>query len=130
MYTRIHTSLGVDYKNRLEYCAMRAFLTMTDRSNFIALFPEFKEHYDTYAEFTDTVIKLIKHNIRQPSIVKRKPTMKSAAGQVAKSLYEHICKHRNETLNGFHNDAYDIIRDYVINPEYAVLFMSAITKRS
>lgn len=112
--------------DRLEYNAMRAFLTATERSDFLALYPDWAARFQAYEEFVNNVIHLVIHAIRQRAMApaSREPALKSPTGQVARALLEHIC--RFEKLTAFHKDTESIVRDYVVNPEYAFLFLRAM----
>ena len=112
--------------DRLEYNAMRAFLTATERGDFLALYPDWAARFQAYEEFVNNVIHLVIHAIRQRAMApaSREPALKSPTGQVARALLEHIC--RFEKLTAFHKDTESIVRDYVINPEYAFLFLRAM----
>jgi hypothetical protein len=112
--------------DRLEYNAMRAFLTATERGDFLALYPDWAARFQAYEEFVNNVIHLVIHATRQRALapMSREPSLKSPTGQVARALLDHIC--RFEKLTAFHKDTESIVRDYVINPEYALLFLRAM----
>jgi hypothetical protein len=112
--------------DRLEYNAMRAFLTATERGDFLALYPDWTARFQAYEEFVNNVIHLVIHATRQRALapMSREPSLKSPTGQVARALLDHIC--RFEKLTAFHKDTESIVRDYVINPEYALLFLRAM----
>ena len=47
----------------------------------------------------------------------------TATGRVAAALLEHIS--RCESVSAFHKDLESVVRDYVADPQYALLFMRA-----
>lgn len=113
-------------EDRLEYNAMRAFLTAHEREDFLALYPQWTKRFQTYEEFVNNVVHLVIHATRQRAMAptSREPPLTSATGQVAKALLVHICRY--EKLAAFHKDTVSIVRDYVVNPEYAFLYLHAM----
>ena len=69
------------------------------------------------------------HMSRQAAMgaASRQPIPKSATTAIAKALLEHITRH--ESLGAFHQDTESIIRDYVTNPEYSLLYLKAMQSR-
>ncbi len=112
--------------DRLEYNAMRAYLTANERLDFLALYPGWVARFQAFEEFVNNVVHLVIHALRQRAMApsSREPPMRSATGQVARALLDHICRHEN--LTAFHKDTESIVRDYVVNPEYAFLFLRAM----
>jgi hypothetical protein len=111
---------------RLEHNALRAYLTANERHTFLALFPNWAPKFQTYEEFVNNVVHLVVHAMRQHAMApaSREPVMRSTTGQVARALWEHICRH--EKLTPFNRDTESIVRDYVVNPEYAYFFLRAL----
>lgn len=111
---------------RLEYCAVRAWLTATDRADFLALFPGWRPRLRAYEEFVENVVGQIVHTCRQRAMApaSREPALRSPTGQVARALLEHI--RQFVSLSAFSPDTPKIIHDYVVTPEYAYLFMRAL----
>ena len=99
---------------------------MDERSDFLAIYPHWAPRFQAFEEFVNNVIHQAVHALRQRSMIpaSREPAMRSATGQVAKALLDHICRY--ETLTAFHKDTEKIVRDYIVNPEYAFLFLRAI----
>ena len=112
--------------DRLEYNAMRAYLTANERPDFLALYPDRAPLFQAFEEFVNNVVHLVIHAIRQRAMAptNREPAMRSATGQVARALLDHICCYEN--LSAFHQNTESIVRDYVVNPEYAFLFLRAM----
>lgn len=121
----------LDESSRLEYNALKAFLTATDRDTFLALFPEFKHRFAIYKEFVDNVIHLVLHMQRQNAMspnsrvtdTEGKPRTQTKA--VARAMLTHILRHEKD-FKAFHQDARSIVHDFVVRPEYAVLYLRAI----
>jgi len=116
--------------DRLEYNAMRAYLTANSREEFLALYPQWVRQYQIYEEFVNNVIQTIIHATRQRAMTpaSRVPALKSATGQVASALLNHISRY--ERITPFHKETESIVRDYVVNPEYAYLFLNAIRSKA
>ena len=111
---------------RFEYNALRAFLTLTDRDDFLALYPHWRPRFLVYGEFLSNLVSQIVHAMRQRSMApaSSEPSMKSPTGQVARALLDHISRH--ESLTGFPKNTEQIVRDYVTSPAYAYLYLRAI----
>jgi hypothetical protein len=115
--------------SRLEYSAIKAFLTPKDRDEFLALFPSFKPRFVQYQEFVDNVIHLIismqRHNAMTSPGQGKDVQPRTSTKTIAKALLKHITTHGGDFIP-FHKDAHSIVRDYVVRPEYAVLYLRAI----
>ena len=119
---RVSTPLPAD--PRLEYYALKAYLTKADRNDFLALFPKFKPRFAIYEQFVNNVIHLIIHIHRQSSTT---PSTRSPednwshtqANTVARALLTHILRHEK----GFNRD---IVHNFVARPEYTILYLWAI----
>jgi hypothetical protein len=120
----------LDESSRLEYNALKAFLTTADREDFLSLFPEFAPRFALYREFVDNVIHLVLHMHRQNAMA---PCTRSAEDSqprtqtktVARAMLTHILRHETD-FKAFHADAKSIVHDFVVRPEYAVLYLRAI----
>jgi len=113
------------YNNRLEYNAMRAFLTISERDNFLILYPNWADKFQLYGQFVNNIIGLIIHNLRQHKTNNRKYLLSTPIGQVALALFNHICQCES-TIEYNNQDIANIVHDYVVNPEYAFLFLKAM----
>lgn len=121
----------LDERSRLEYSALKAFLTTTVRDDFLALFPEFAPRFAIYQEFVDNVIHLVLHmhrqNVMAPSSRSAEDSQpKTQTKTVARAMLTHILRHAEEDFKAFHPDARSIVHDFVVRPEYAVLYLRAI----
>lgn len=112
--------------DRLEYNAMRAFLTAGDRADFRALYPGWNSRLDQFEQFVNNVVSMIIHALRQRAMApaSREPSMRTPTGQVAAALLDHI--RQFEDLATFNKHTQQIVHDYVVNPEYAFLFLRAM----
>ena len=90
----------IDESSRLEYCALKAYLTPTDRDNFLALFSEFKPRFAIYEQFVNSVIHSVLHIA---------PENNRPEDVVARAMLTHILRYE-KALNR------DIVHDYVVRP--------------
>jgi hypothetical protein len=120
----------LDELSRLEYCALRAFLSVSDRADFLALFPAFAGRYAAYREFVENVIRQILLAYRQSSLGEapafgRPAAPRSRTKIIAQGLLAHILRHER-AFDAFHADAPSIVHDYVVCPEYAFVYLQAM----
>ena len=119
----VRDSLTAD--DRLEYNAMQAFLTASARADFLALYPGWAGRFLAYEEFVKNVIQLVVHTVRQRATAgAHEAALKTPTSQVARAILDHIS--RFEQLMPFHKDTESIVRDYVVTPDYAFLFLRAM----
>ena len=100
----------IDESSRLEYCVLKAYLTPTDRDDFLALFPEFKPRFAIYEQFVNSVIHSVLHIA---------PENNRPEDVVGRAMLTHILRYE-KALNR------DTVHDYVLHPEYAVLYLQAL----
>lgn len=112
---------------RARFVAMRAFLGPDGGSTFLGLNPDWAPQFRRFDAFVRSVVDLIIHTMRQRAqgISSREPALHSPAGKVAGALLQHICKHE-PGLTPFHKEVASLVRDYVANPAYALLFLRAL----
>ena len=110
---------------RQQFSALRAFLT-PDRRDFLLIFPAWATKFNEFDRFTSTVvgeaIHILRQRVRSPP--SREPRPSSMAGHIALALLNHITK-RIE-LTAPHRDAESILRDMIVVPENAYLFLRAM----
>lgn len=111
-------------RNRFEYCATRAFLTAGARSMFLALCPHWRPQLAKLEAFVDSVTHLILHGLQVRSGATRRP--RGAIGAIARALQAQLTRGGpGARLNPLNPQTESIVRDYVLNPAYAVLYMRA-----
>ncbi|GFR88984.1 BA71V-M448R [Elysia marginata] len=120
----------LDESSRLEFSALKAFLTAPDRGDFLALFPDFAPRFAIYQNFVDSVIHLVLHMHRQNAMAPSSRSSmdscpKTQTKTVARALLSHILR-REKDFKAFHPDARSIVHDFVLCPEYTVLYLRAI----
>lgn len=116
-------------ENRLDYNALRMFLTAADREELITLFPSWKKRFNDFEEFINNVVHNVVHIHRQASMgaASRVPVPKSSTTLVARALLDHITRH--ETISAFHRDTESVVRDYALDPSYALVYLKALKVR-
>jgi hypothetical protein len=113
--------------DRLEYNAMRAFLTSHSRNEFLALYPAWRVKFNAYESFTNNIVNIIVSALRHREMkTTTPPNYTTVTGRVAQQLLKHICDF--EKLDPQHPVTLDIVRDYVVSPEYTLIFMRALRK--
>jgi hypothetical protein len=120
----------IDHTNRLSFNALRAYLTQTDRDQFLELFPHYQQRFKVFEEFVTNVVYLVVHMQRQNSMApntrsSQNAALRSATATVAKAMLTHIVRHEGR-LNAFQPDVSSLVSDYVVNPEYTLLYLKAI----
>jgi hypothetical protein len=120
---------AVTAKNRLEYNAMRAFLSRTDRTAFRSLFPQWEDAFTAYANFVKNVTDAIVHIMRAESMkpVTRVPAPNTPTTAVAMGLLAHI-RSREAHFNPFNEGFSRMLEDYVNDPNYAYLYLRALRR--
>jgi hypothetical protein len=112
--------------DRLEYNAIRAFLTIGGRDNFLSLYPEWREKFNIYDEFIKDIktqmIRAMRNHALAP-ITKESP-MNTITGRFARVLLDQIIA--EESIKAFHKDTESIIADYIVNPKYTYLYMRVL----
>jgi hypothetical protein len=114
--------------DRLRYNAMRAFLTVNNRSHFVTLYPQWAHEFQMFGTFTNNIIEAIIHTQRQRRMAPstRAPVADTTTKMVAETLLNCISSH--ESFSPFGKDAEDIIRNYVIQPLYTYLYLRALPR--
>jgi hypothetical protein len=114
--------------DRFEYNALRAFLTSTERADFADLYPQWQPKFRAYESFVNSVLDLTIHALRQQAMAptSRDPALNTPIGRLVKAFIDHIRANEMDVLSPFDKNTASIIRDYVVNPEYALLFLHAM----
>lgn len=122
---------ALDHGTRLEHNALRTYLTSVDRDDLVALFPDWKARFAAYDEFIGNVVRGVIHIHRQVSMgpASKEPVARTPVMLVARALLSHITRQEPQ-LNAFHVDTESIIRDYVVSPEYSLIYAKAMAGRA
>jgi hypothetical protein len=114
---------------RFDYNAMRAFL-MPGASDYLTLFPAQAGLFTKYQKFMDELvgaaIEILQQRARAPAREPRPPA--TAAGRVAGALLKHIAE--SAGLSAGSRDVEGILRDLVMVPENAYLFLRAVNLKT
>ena len=142
---------GLTADDRFAYAGMQAFLTMGEREMFVGLFPEVAPAFAEYSRFVNGVISEAVHELR---LRQREPkggaaappgggaaAGSAAAGAAANTgravsrpatfaghIAAKLIAYRSQQVEiaAPHRDAESIVRDMIIVPEFAYLFMRAV----
>jgi hypothetical protein len=141
---------GLTADDRFAYAGMQAFLTMGEREMFVGLFPEVAPAFAEYSRFVNGVISEAVHELR---LRQREPkggaaappggsgAAGAAAGAAANTgravsrpatfaghIAAKLIAYRSQQVEiaAPHRDAESIVRDMIIVPEFAYLFMRAV----
>lgn len=115
-------------EERLEYNALKAFLTPTERSEFISLYPEWKDKFRKYEEFVNGLKEQAVHIVRQRAMAPsaKEPAAKSVVSRLARTLIDDIC--RRESITAFHKDTESILSDFIVDSQYTYLFLRVLQR--
>jgi hypothetical protein len=120
----------LDHSSRLEYHALRAYLSVGDREDFLALFPEFAPRFDRYRSFVENLIHEVLHLSRQNAMGPLGCTAglpRTRTATVARGLLAFIVQHEKD-FQPFHEQAASIVRDFAMRQEYAPLYLKAMQR--
>jgi hypothetical protein len=125
---KYHTDykLYVNHHNRMEYIAMRAFLKTgkddiltSHRQQFIALFPEWSKKFFMF----ETLMTSIIDGIKLKYCIKHEKNEKNEnMDKLVTNLYKIIRRNYTNITKDYDN----IIRNYIINPEYTLIYLHLI----
>jgi hypothetical protein len=113
--------------NRLDYITIKNYFNKIERNDILQLYPQFLQSYNLYNKCIKEVIQCIIIILKNKKMENKDPlTMSVSIITLSHSLLKHISKY--DVLDPFHPDIESIIRDYITNPEYSVLFLNTINK--
>ncbi len=116
---------------RLEYNAIRAFLTPEDRKTFLALYPAWKARFHAYDTFIRNVIKQTIHHLRVKSMQLDTPKASPVSTKtelIAQEMAAHIL--RSDPVQPFSQDVEKVVADYVMDPRYTAWYLLALSSTS
>ena len=101
---------------RYQYNSLRAFLSPSDRSDFLELFPEFAPCFAMYERFVNNVADFM----IKPAKIKN-----GREGMIAQTILTRInCTERIFSLSN--KSQRDIVYDFMVCPEHVVLYLKAL----
>jgi hypothetical protein len=117
----------INHNDRLEYNALHAFLSTRDKIPFLQLFPQYKKRFAEFTEFINRLVELVIQRQRQTAMVPNTRIMpvNTVIATLAQAMVTHICNHEGN-LNVFSTISNDIVRDYIVTPEYTALYLIAL----
>lgn len=114
--------------SRLEYNAIRAFLTPEDRKTFLALYPAWKARFHAYDAFVRNVIRQTIHHLRVKSMQLDSPKASPVSTKtelIAQEMAAHIL--RSDPVQPFSQDVEKVVADYVMDPRYTSWYLLALS---
>jgi len=114
---------------RQEYNAWRAYLTPRSREIYLGIFPDWADRFAEFGVFVDGVVSQAVHIVRQRAMASPPAPPKTATGQIAAALLEHILACEKQ-LPEFSKDIDSIIRDYAVNSQHALIYLRGLNARS
>jgi hypothetical protein len=114
--------------SRLEYNAIRAFLTPEDRKTFLALYPAWKARFHAYDAFVRNVIRQTIHHLRVKSMQLDSPKASPVSTKtelIAQEMAAHIL--RSDPVQPFSQDVEKVVSDYVMDPRYTSWYLLALS---
>lgn len=110
----------LDNKNRQQYVLLKAYLNYIRVDEFLLVFPQFKQQFETFGSFfnalTDRIIEMLRNRNS------RKADTSNKFDALALSFVNGACK--TESLNPMSSSTGDIVRQYVYDdtriPEYMI----------
>jgi hypothetical protein len=119
-------SENLNYLNRMQYIAMRAFLKngkddiyTSYRQQFLLLFPEWSSKFADFDKFTSNLIERVARHFSQNNKETKKEL--SPIDNLSYRLYLIIKKDYKLTMN-----YEEVISNYIHNPEYAFIYINFI----
>ncbi len=108
---------------RLQYCALRAYLHKTNHKLFIDLFPQFQPNYDNFDIIFNAMVNRIIANLRGTS------QSSNTANKQLDALVTIIASSIKECgFDAMNPDCESIIMDFVMNVNYIEMYFKFITK--
>jgi hypothetical protein len=113
----------LDYNTRREFNALRSYLTINERDEFIMLYPEWTTQFHVYTEFInnikDQIIRIGRNAAMAP--VTQESHTNTYTAKIARILSDNIIG--SEGIPAFHELKDSIISDYIVDPQYTFLYM-------
>jgi hypothetical protein len=108
--------------NRIEFCALKAFLTPADHDEFLELFPLYEPRYAEYRVLLKNIVERMLDMLRRGSTGENAP---SPVKIIAREFLDLILRHV-AGFSAFQTDAPDILRELIAHPDYAIVFLRAL----
>lgn len=120
LYNFPKTGITLDNRNRQQYVLLKAYLNYLRVDEFLLVFPQFKQQFETFTAFfnalTDRVVEMLRNRNSRKG--------ESKLDALALSFTLGPCK--TETLNPMSSSTVDIVRQYVYDQSRIVEYMAAL----
>lgn len=120
----------INNTNRMEYNALKSYLTYNIRGEFVAMFPEYEPMYKKYGVFIAAVIDKMVKCYRNKNLRAKLPAFnprsnqKPTADNLAALFMSHIAHQGN--INVMSPECSNIVYNIVVSPVYLDLYFRAI----
>lgn len=112
----------LDNRNRQQYVLLKAYLNYIRIDEFLLIFPQFKQQFETFTSFFNTLTDRIIEMLRNRN--SRKADTGSKLDTLALSFVQGACK--TEALNPMSSSTADIVRQYVYDQTRMADYMLAL----
>lgn len=122
LYNFPKSGIVLDNRNRQQYVLLKAYLNYLRVDEFLLVFPQFKQQFETFTSFfntlTDRVVEMLRNRNSRKSETK--------LDTLALSFALGPCK--TETLNPMSSSTADIVRQYVYDQARIGEYMAALSE--
>ena len=113
--------------NRFDYIAIKNYFNKVDRTDILQLYPQLTDKYSMFAkcikETIDCIIAILKNKITKDKIIL---PFSTEIVTLSYALIKHISKY--DAIDPNHKDTESVLKDYIMNSDYAVLILNTINK--
>jgi hypothetical protein len=117
----------INNKNRTEYIIIKNYFNKQEKNDIIQLYPQFSNVYTLLSKcISDTIACMIIIMKNKQANTNEQLPYKPCITILSYTLLKYITKY--EAIDPFSKDIESILRDYITNIEYVVLFINTINK--
>lgn len=117
----------INNKNRLEYVIIKNYFNKQEKNDIIQLYPQFNNVYTSLSKcINDTINCIITIMKNKQANTNDQLNYKPCIITLSYALLKHISKH--EALDPFNKDIESILKDYITNIEYIILFINTLSR--
>lgn len=117
----------ITHENRYDYVVIKNYFNKFERNDMLQLYPQFLERYNLYTKCINETIQCMISMLKNKISNENKPiNVHPAINILAMSLIKHIAKF--EAMDPHNENTESVLKDYIMNIEYSVLFLHTINK--
>jgi hypothetical protein len=118
----------ITHENRYDYVIIKNYFNKFERNEILQLYPQFAEKYKLYSKCINDTIRCMLLMLKNKLSNDNKPiNVHPAIHILANSLIKHIAKF--EEMDPYNENTESVLKDYIMNVEYSVLFLHTINKK-